>query len=226
MAEQYISIETVLNRVLRHPLMSDLSYETAVDYAIDFMRIVGVPNMFVEKVVELNVEDYRTALPCDYYQTIQIRDMPSRRAFIYATDSFYFSNHSSAEIIPTYKIQGGIIFTNIKHTTIELAYQAIPLDEDGKPLIPDNSSFLRALELYIKKQWFTIQFDMEKIKPAILQNVQQEYAHAVGDCQSEFHRLSIDKAEALFNSLSRMILPNQHMSGFKYSNIPEHLIKH
>ena len=51
--------------------------------------------------------------------------------------------------------------------------------------------------------------------PAVLQNTQQEYAWAVGDCQSEFNRLSIDQMEALSNSWRTMILrENQHASGF------------
>ena len=52
MAEQYLSIKKILDSCLRHPLMQDLSLETAVDYTIDFMRIVGTPRMFTEKVIE------------------------------------------------------------------------------------------------------------------------------------------------------------------------------
>jgi hypothetical protein len=44
----------------------------------------------------------------------------------------------------------------------------MPLDDEGYPLLPDEPTFLRALELYIKKQWFTILFDMNKISPAVL----------------------------------------------------------
>ena len=69
--------------------------------------------------------------------------------------------------------------------------------------------------LYIKKQWFTILFDLGKINPAVLQNVQQEYAWAVGDCQTEFNRLSIDKAESFYNSWRTLILRDtEHRTGF------------
>ena len=211
MAEQYINIKVILDKILRHPLMQDLSLETAVDYTIDFMRIVGMPRMFTEKVVSITIDKYRALLPCDYYQTIQVR-IPGGHALVYSTDSFHMDNKGNSS---TYKIQGNIIYTSIESGELELAYLAISTDEDGYPLLPDNSSFTRALELYIKKQWFTILFDLGKITPAVLQNTQQEYAWAVGDCQSEFNRRSIDQMEAFSNSWRTMILrDHQHSSGF------------
>ena len=211
MAEQYINIKVVLDRILRHPLIQNLSLETAVDYTIDFMRIVGMPRMFTEKVVRIPIDKYRALLPCDYYQTIQVR-IPGGHALVYSTDSFHMSNKGNSS---TYKIQGNIIYTSIESGELELAYLAISTDADGYPLLPDNSSFTRALELYIKKQWFTILFDLGKITSAVLQNTQQEYAWAVGDCQSEFNRMSIDQMEAFSNSWRTMILrDHQHSSGF------------
>lgn len=211
MAEQYLSIKKILDSCLRHPLMQDLSLETAVDYTIDFMRIVGMPRMFTEKVVRITIDKYRALLPCDYYQTIQVR-IPGGHALVYSTDSFHMGNKGNSS---TYKIQGNIIYTSIESGELELAYLAISTDADGYPLLPDNSSFTRALELYIKKQWFTILFDLGKITSAVLQNTQQEYAWAVGDCQSEFNRMSIDQMEAFSNSWRTMILrDHQHSSGF------------
>lgn len=211
MAEQYLSIKKILDSCLRHPLMQDLSLETAVDYTIDFMRIVGMPRIFTEKVVRITIDKYRALLPCDYYQTIQVR-IPGGHALVYSTDSFHMNNKGNSS---TYKIQGNIIYTSIESGELELAYLAISTDEDGYPLLPDNSSFTRALELYIKKQWFTILFDLGKITSAVLQNTQQEYAWAVGDCQSEFNRMSIDQMEAFSNSWRTMILrDHQHSSGF------------
>ena len=211
MAESYISIKYILDKIMQHPLMQDISLEQVVDMSVSFMRIVGMPRMFTEKVVRITVDKYRALLPCDYYQTIQVR-IPGGHALVYSTDSFHMGNRGNSS---TYKIQGNIIYTSIESSELELAYLAISTDEDGYPLLPDNSSFTRALELYIKKQWFTILFDLGKITPAVLQNTQQEYAWAVGDCMTEFNRLSIDEMEAFSNSWRTMIMRNnQHASGF------------
>lgn len=213
MAEQNTSIKIILDKTLRHPLMQDLSLETAVDYAVDFMRIVGVPKMFSEKVVELKTEAYRAKLPCDFYKIIQVKPI-GRPALVASTDNFFMGGRYR-ENNNTYKIQGNIIYTSLENDTLWVSYLAIDTDKDGYPLIPDNSSFTRALELYIKKQWFTILFDMGKITPAVLDNTQREYAWAVGDCMTEFNRLSIDEMESFSNSWRTMIMrTHEHSNGF------------
>ena len=231
MAEAYVNIRYILDRIMQHPLMQDISLEQAVAFTIDFMRIVGVPNMFIEKTEILQVDKYRAALPCDYYQIIQVRDTKNNIAFRYSTDSFHMSekkenkeNNNKYFSDLTYKIQGNIIYTSIEKGEIEIAYEAINIDSEGYPLLPDNSSFTRALELYIKKQWFTILFDLGKVSHQVLANIQQEYAWAVGDCQTEFNRLSIDKAESFYNSWRTLIIrDNEHRSGFRNNGTKERL---
>ena len=72
-------------------------------------------------------------------------------AFKYSSNSFHMSDMNSSTSDYTYKIQGNVIYTSIPNGVIEIAYQAISLDENDYPLIPDNSSFTRALEAYVKK---------------------------------------------------------------------------
>ena len=227
MAESYTNIRLILDKIMRHPLMRDISLETAVDYTVDFMKIVGVPSMFMEKTEVVEVKNYRAKLPCDYYQMIQVRKI-NGPAFRYSSDSFHMSeckdNNKRDLADLTYKIQGNLIYTSIEEGEIELSYEAIATDSEGYPLLPDNSSFTRALELYIKKQWFTILFDLGKINPNVLQNVQQEYAWAVGDCQTEFNRLSIDKAESFYNSWRTLLLRDtEHRTGFRNNGTKERL---
>lgn len=228
MAEQQQSIKVIFDKIMRHPLLQDLSIETIVDYSIDFMRIVGVPSMFEEKVEKAEVINYRASLPCDYYQMIQIRALDPNYnilgAFRYSSDSFHMSDTKPEYADYSYKVQGNIIYLSVPNGLIEIAYQAIPIDSDGYPLIPDNSSFTRALEAYIKKQHFTILFDLGKIGNGPLAQVQQDYAWAVGDCQSEFNRLTIDKAESFYNSWRTLIIrSSEHRTGFLHNGTQEKL---
>lgn len=259
MAHNYISVKTIADKLLRHPMMAGISFEAIIDYTVDFMRIVQCCNFFVEKCQHLTIEDYRCKLPEDFYEVNQIRLLTSstkipkyeesyktdeegnpildesgnkifgsvyvpvgyedveiyhNKTFTYATDTFHTSD-IKPHINLTYKIQGNIIYTSIKEGEIELSYRAMPIDEEGYPLIPDNSKFSRALEAYIKKQWFTILFDMGKLQSGILQNAQQEYAWAVGACESDSHGFTMDKAEIFFKSWrSLLINTKRHSTGF------------
>lgn len=236
--ETTTSIKRIADRVMRHPLMRNITFETIIDFTLDFIGIVGCPSIFEEKTTVLHVQDWRAALPCDYVSMIQVRTAEdqdstdpkfrSKLAYRYSTDSFHMSS-SKPDIGRygtdlTYKIQGCVIYTSTKNTDIEIAYNAIAVDDEGYPLIPDNASFLRALELYIKKQWFTYLFDTGKIQYNVLRQALQDYAWAVGDCETEFKRLSLDKAESLFNSWKTMFVrDSEHKHGFVNNGAKEYL---
>ena len=189
-----------------------------------------MPPMFIEKTEKVKIKNHRGALPCDFHEMIQVRTIKHKdkchenhhtHVLRYSTDSFHMSpidrDHSHEEHNdPTYKIQGRVIFTSIKDCDLEIAYTAIAVDDEGYPLIPDKSTFTRALELYIKKQYFTILFDMGRIQQGILQNTQQEYSWAVGQAQSDMIRPPVDEMQSITNSLNTL-LPrvNEHSRGFR-----------
>ena len=73
MANNYISLQVIADKTLRHPMMAGISFEAIVDYAIDFMRIVQCPGFFEEKCVPIEITNYKGALPNDFYEVNQIR---------------------------------------------------------------------------------------------------------------------------------------------------------
>lgn len=241
---QTTNIRRILDRVMRHPMLRDIPFETAVEYAVDFISLMGTPAIYEEKTAIVHVEDWRGPLPCDFEKMIQVRaalgcqhnrkwldccNIWTNPVYRESGHSFHMSKkHPSASWTGelTYKVQGMVIFTSTKDIDVEIAYRAFMVDEEGYPLLPDNTSFLRGLENYIKLQWFTVLFDMGKIGHQVLLNTQQEYAWAAGDAQSEFSRLSLDGAETLFNSF-KTLLPrnNQHWQAF-FTNGSKEIWKH
>lgn len=224
---KYISIQQILSNILAHPLLQDVSFERAVNHTVHFIRIVGSPRMFEEKVEKVTIEDYRGLLPCDVDSIIQVRTVPNNgeySTFIHSTDNFHMSNNKQSSSELTYKVQGDVIFTSMKEGNIEVAYTSIAVDNEGYPLVPDNSSFIRALELYIKKQQFTILFDMGQINQAVFHQVCQDYAFAVGQAQSDLIRPTIDQMQAITNSFNTLIWrTKEHITGFVNMNNRERL---
>lgn len=239
--ENTTTIMRCADRIKRHPMMQDIPFETIVDYLVDFIQILGVPDLFTEKTEILDVKNYRAVLPCDFVSMIQVRAEMRKKpddaklayntsfvTYRYATDSFHLSPDKRRIGLGgtdyTYKIQGGMIYTSTEDKPIEIAYRAIAVDSEGYPLVPDNPKFLRAFDAYVKKNWFTILFDMGKVLPAVLQNAQQEYAWAVGACESEFHKLTPDKAESLYNIWNNLIIrANEHRHGFANAGAKEYI---
>lgn len=216
---RYISLKQVLDDVLDHPLLKDVSFERAVNHTVHFIRKVGMPKAFNEKTELVTIENYRGLLPCDLDSIIQVRTHnecgDTYRVFRYSTDNFHMSDNKQDSYDLTYKVQGNIIFTSMKDGIIEIAYRALAVDSEGYPMIPDSSSYIDALELYIKKKCFNVLFDTGKISPQVYNQVCQDYAWAVGQAQSDLVRLSIDEMQSLTNSLNTLVVRvNEHSRGF------------
>lgn len=218
--DKYISIKVVLDNILDHPMLRDVSFERAINHTINFMRILGCPRMFEEKTALVDIENWRGLIPCDFNDIIQVRthsscDRKNYGVFRHTTNSFHMSENKQDSYDLTYKIQGNVIFTSIKEGTIEIAYNAFAVDSDGYPMIPDNSSFISALELYIKKKQFNVLFDTGKISQAVYNQVCQDYAWAVGQAQSDLIRPTIDQMQSITNSFNTLVQRvSEHRSGF------------
>ena len=107
----YINIREILSRCLRHPLLQDLSLESAIQYVVDFLGIMGLPTTYNDSLQEIEICDYRGVLPCDLISINQVRY--NGLCIRYMTDNFY---DKSSE--PTFNIQGRIIYTSFKEGKI------------------------------------------------------------------------------------------------------------
>lgn len=223
---QYIPLKEVLSRVTRHPLLQDVDLEAGIQYTIDFLEKVGLPDSFEDKQAYVDIHNFRGLLPCDLISIIQVRDEKSKTCLRYMTDSF--NTHSKP--VPgtlSFKTQGQVITTSFKEGTILISYKAIAVDEDELPMLPDHPAFLKALESYIKKERFIILFDTGKIRGDVLSHAEQDYAWDVGKCVAEFKIPSISEMQSITGMMHRMIpAKNEFHRGFKTLGDKEYFKKH
>lgn len=230
----FISIRQILDDVLEHPLLKTLSFDRAVNYTVQFIRLLGMPNAFIEKTDLVEIKDYRGVLPCDVNNIIQVRLYdPSnkkhriKRVFRYSSDNFHMSDTKPDSPELTYKVQNNIIFTSIQEGTIEIAYHALMVDDESYPMIPDSPEFVRALEMYIKKNYFTVLAEVGKMDYRLLPNIQQDYAWAVGQAQSSLIRPSVDEMQMITNSLNTLVVrASEHSTGFINNGTQEKIKRH
>lgn len=241
MTTQYTTIHDFVDELYTNPFTRNVPLDTIVRHCVNFMKIVGTPDMFLTKTEIIPISEYKGNLPCDFYRMTQVRSASNKfHEIVYraATDSFHTApklasdeNVSAGNTLLqeeqtfsrkerltefTYTIQGHVIYTSTEDIDIEIAYKAIAVDKDGIPLIPDTPSFTRALKNYILKEILTVLFYEGKVNQAVLQNAQQEYAFSVGDCQSEFNRMTIDEAESFYNMWSQLLIKtNDHSRHFE-----------
>lgn len=221
MTTKFIPISTIMDRLLRNPLLKDLQYESVIDYTIDFIEIVGLPelktqdNLFIGKL-----KNYKVQLPCELTEEsfVLINSIPAH----YSSDTMltnlntlvdknnYQKNVEARmknlfnEQVYTYKLSGRYLFANVETGQVVVQFDALKVDDIGEPMIPDDRLFMKALELYIKYQYQTIKFEEGKLHPSILQNTDQEYSWAVAQLESRNKMPSYSEMATIMNALTTL----------------------
>lgn len=205
---EYINIGEILSRVLRHPLLQDFTQEQAIQYVIDFIGIFGFPELYEHKEADVEICDYKGKLPCDLIAIDMVKEcrtnIPLRSMTSTMNPGGKYYRHLRHE--PQFKTQGRTIIVSFPKGTIHIAYKSIPVDDEGLPLLVDNPKYLKALELYIKCQLFTVLFDLGKITPQVLQHTEQEYAWSAGQLEEEFKTPSMSEMQSITNMLNQIIV--------------------
>ena len=133
MAEQHTSIKLIMDKLLRHPLLSDLTLETVVDYTVDFMRIVGVPRMFIDKIEAIPIINYKGLVPTDWVDTIQIKF--NEKPIQYASDLFHLQQPKT--LYTATRVGNSFTDDALETLTAYLEEHSMDniIDNDGVPII-------------------------------------------------------------------------------------------
>ena len=247
---KYTNIRRVLDNLKDDSLMNDLTLEQVVRHTIRFIGINGQPKLYQDKVEDVDIHEFRGVLPCDCIRIHQVKDLMTDICLRSMTDTFAegmkpqpgepcvdpMNNMRHTPYIPprhehfeepSFKTQGRIIFTSFPEGKVQIAYQAIPVDDDGFPLLIDNEVYLAALEAYIEAQVIKNKFRAGKIAAAVYQDAKQEYAWRAAQLNSKFTIPSVSEMESIARMWNTMIPKVREFdNGFKNLGGREYLRKH
>lgn len=226
---EYINIREILSRVLRHPLLQEFTLEQAIQYVVDFIGIFGFPDLYEDKETAIDICEYRGDLPCDLISINMVKDCKTNIPLRSMTSAFNpggkYYNHLKQE--PQFKVQNRVIITSFPKGKVIVSYKAIPVDDEGYPLLIDNSKYLKALELYIKCQLFTVLFDLGKVSQQVLNHTEQEYGWSAGQLSEEFKTPSEAEMESITNMLNQIIVrKDEFINRFERLGNKEHRVIH
>lgn len=225
-------------KIMKSPLANELTYEECAEYALEFIRLLGAPTAYEQKLYTSDLTAYKAELPCDIIKIDGVRYLDSNEdgqkgnfiAMREATDIYHFDpqehqneqdtefnlrgNHRRSEF--TYKIQKGIIFTSMRDGCIEIAYKGLSLDEDGYPLIPDNETVMIGLEYYVLSRYLEPLWLMGKITDKAFEYIQQKRYFYMPSAFTALQMPNEDGMESLMNSINRLIInKSAHKNFFK-----------
>jgi len=160
----------------------------AIEWIGEALEFIGSVNQYKRKAVILEVSDHCAVLPGDlillqgiFYSTETdiTKFIAARKAPLYSSTSstLHAGVHSSVANEGTfpdngdknYVINDNAIYTSFEKGLIAVSYLAIPLGEDGYPMIPDHISFKEALKWFIAMRlmeggWTHSIFTFEKVE--------------------------------------------------------------
>lgn len=221
-----ISVGNILWKVLKQPIVQDLKYEDAAEYAIEYLRLIGASLAFEDKVERIKLSNYKGLLPSnlinikgiEYSDTECIGGIAMRYASnIYHTDIENDRNCKNTTQEYTYITQNNVITTSMKDGWINISFSALATDEFGYPLIPDNESFKVGLEYYIIHRTLEGLWSMGKITDKVFQYYEQKRHYYSAQATNSMTIKNMDQMETMFNAINRMIIDTHPQETF-YKN--------
>lgn len=213
---KFVKIDEVIERVYtNHPFAeNDFQWSDALEWVGSLLKLINVPEINQHKVCKITIENYKGELPSDLFQLETLREHKNKKMMFYTGDPYFQSLH--CEDSPclkcincnekyTYQLNNNFVFTAFEDGELDIAYFAIPTDDKGFPLIPDNEAVKKALEWEIAlklayKEWMNDKLTRDKF-----QYIEQQRNWYVAKAINSNKIPDIAKMEAIKNFSLRLI---------------------
>lgn len=226
---KYVSVNSIIEKVYRDMGMIDqLDLGNAVEWAGEAIELIGSPMQLIERVGLIEINQMKGKLPIDMHLLITSGAAPNAscdeaKRFIqmrYSTDAYHMfcteCQDGSCNSDLTYKVNDDYMFVNFNKGIVRISYKAIPVDENGYPLIPDDVKFKNAVAYHIMWKIGFIKWMQGKIANAVYQKIEQDRDWYIGAAQTRGHTPNPDMMESIKNNWIRLIKKiNQQGDGFK-----------
>ena len=176
---------------------------TSDEVAVDLDNLAAIPDADVVTIaMSLYDLDYAAAL-------LKINNEPATRNLIAGlllrNDRAVEGTTSRTSDYVYVVTPGGWIKTNKETGYLMVAYQAIPLDTDGYPLVPDDQSFLEALYWYINMKLMYPDWVAGRVRDAVYYDARRSWNYYCKQAYGNAMMPSADQLESFKNSWLRLV---------------------
>lgn len=216
----YTSVYEIIERVFDTFDSEAIEFFTMVRHISDALLLIGINSQLNRKVEKIDIISYRGTLPSDLVYINQVRTCDTHKALRYSGNTFHHALNPDSpdkfiESDLTYTLNNSYIFTNFETGTIEISYDALPVDSKGFPLIPDDIKYKMAMEYYLMERIAFKLYLQDRISERKYERILQEKSWYMGAAQSRGRMPSVDQMESIKNAVSRMlIMPMAHSTFF------------
>lgn len=235
MKTNFVSLKTIMDRLLRKEYLKSITYEEVIDLTVDFLELVGVPDIFEEVLYSGSFNNFKVDLPCELTEEIVVfvNGHPAYAASNMKHDHLDKIGHNynrgyendfkvrnkRGRPLPmrvgsyTYKIKENTLYLNIPSGRVSLIGSKVKVDENGEVMIPDDRLFLLALEYYVIYKKQEDRYFVGQVPKQMLDTAEQEYMWNVGKLEASHKMMNYAEAATVFNTLHTL-----RNKPFDYSN--------
>lgn len=225
--ENYVSLSRILEEVYQDEEYGpELDWGDAVTWAGKALRLIAAPAAFIEKTTgnslitpNITIEDYRGSLPIDFLSVLPggVRDVDTKMVYDSNRNSFATraaiqnvdSEHNTGR--QSYILKDRYIEVNKQEATIELAYKAFAIDDNGFPMVPDNERVMEAIKKFIIFRQDHKLWRKNKLSENVYRDSEREWLWYVGSAQTGLRIMDPDRRAVWTKHWTRLLPTLNHL---------------
>jgi len=232
-------------------LSGDIDWQDLLTWMGKFVGLIGAPKLYHDKTTgehpltpHITVADHHGALPVDFVSLLDggVRDSVTHEVYQPATDAFVQSygkaERTASETEVTQKVEKQISYSDLKsyrindynitlsddEATIEIAYKAFKIDDNGYPMLPDNDRIIEGCKWFIAEKVAFNLWGSGLMLDKVWNEIQTKREWYVGSAASAAITMTPDEMETFSKAWVRLnpIVTN-HQHSWRFAGVREDL---
>ena len=242
MIYKYTSIKSIIEGLMRdYDHQEDLNAWDIVEWAGEALDFIGAHNQYGQFWADLNVVDYKAALPCNFHSLEQIsyKGIPlplcsGTFGAISTTPTGTTENYIDGEKVDKnnfpltdvgrgnqgdcYYINDNFIVTSFDKGCLLLTFKGIKVDKEGFPMMPDHISYKKAVKSYIQTMVDRMWWRKGSLPEAVYRDSQRDWEWYVKQARGAIMMPNIDAMENIKNQWVKL-KPNMNSSSTFFTDL-------
>lgn len=213
----YVNIKSVIAKLYRDlGINTEINEAHVIEWVAEVLSKIGSYYQYTEVKKCIELDNGKALLPCDFYR---IKDIVYKgNPIAWASNSVVTDYTCEGCSIPQccteyeFYINNSFIITNIKTSTVGeespkicMVYLAVPTDEDGYPLVPDDVYFMEACAKYVTYMLDYREWRKGNIPDKVLNKSETDYLFYVNSARGAANMPGVAQLENLKNIWTRLI---------------------
>lgn len=217
-----VSLKNIIAKVYRDlGLKEEEDFINFIEWGAEALEQIGVFEQLETKTLCIPINFYKAELPCDLvylnyvsYGNKNLQPSSSLTGPVMTEEdrsrdwtglslpdsiltnvNYIPSISSSSSARNSYSISGGYLNIGVEKGDVHINYQAMPVDEEGYPLVPDHVSFREAVYRYIVYKWLYPRYIRGEADARMIGDAEQKWLWYCGQAGAQAQMPSLGKME-------------------------------